>query len=116
MPKLWLSPIFEKDSFPAENAGNMPEIANFVDFHWTFSLSFVISFVRSFVCSSACSFVRSHFCSRARSYFHNQVGPISVPTCLNLCLCLDFWITKLSLSCIQFPNGSCCGEKCFGFQ
>ena len=59
MPKLWLSPIFEKDSFPAENAGNMPEIANFVDFHWTFSLSFVISFVRSFVRLLVRLFVRT---------------------------------------------------------
>ena len=33
----WPSPIFEKNFFPAENAGNMPEIAVFVDFHRTFS-------------------------------------------------------------------------------
>jgi len=42
MPKRWPSPIFEKNSVPAENAGNMPEIAVFADFHWTFSLYFVV--------------------------------------------------------------------------
>ena len=38
----WPSPIFEKHIFPAENAGNMPEIADFADFYWTFSLYFVV--------------------------------------------------------------------------
>ena len=42
MPKTWPSPIFEKNFFPAENAGNMPEIAVFADFHWTFSLYFFV--------------------------------------------------------------------------
>ena len=42
MLKTWPSPIFEKNSFPAENAGNMPEIAVFADFVRTFSLYFVI--------------------------------------------------------------------------
>ena len=37
MPKTWPSPIFKKNSFPSENAGNMPEIAVFADFQWTFS-------------------------------------------------------------------------------
>ena len=37
MFKMWPSRIFEKNFFPAENAGNMPEIAVFVDFHRTFS-------------------------------------------------------------------------------
>ena len=32
MPKMWRSPIFEKNFFPGENAGNMPEITVF----WTF--------------------------------------------------------------------------------
>ena len=32
MPKMWPSLIFEKKFFPAENAGNMPEIAVFADF------------------------------------------------------------------------------------
>ena len=27
MSKIWPSPIFEKNSFPAENARNMPEIS-----------------------------------------------------------------------------------------
>ena len=44
MPKIWLIPIFEKESFPAENALNMPEIAVSADFHWTFSLHFVVFF------------------------------------------------------------------------
>ena len=38
----WSSPIFEKNFFPAENTGNMPEIAVFADFVWTFSLYFVV--------------------------------------------------------------------------
>ena len=42
MLKTWPSPIFKENFFPAENAGNMPEIAVFADFHWTFSLYFVI--------------------------------------------------------------------------
>ena len=29
--------IFDKNSYPAENAGNLPEIAVFADFHRTFS-------------------------------------------------------------------------------
>ena len=33
----WPSPIFEKNFFPTENAGNMPEIAIFADFVRTFS-------------------------------------------------------------------------------
>ena len=75
----WPSPIFEKIFFPAENTGNMPEIAVFGDFHGTFSLYFAVSFhsktllislFRSFVCS----FARSFVCS----YFHYQVGPIFV--------------------------------------
>ena len=40
--KIWPSPIFKKNFFPAENTGNMPKIAVFVDFHRTFSLSFVV--------------------------------------------------------------------------
>ena len=32
----------EKIFFLAENTGNMPEIAVFADFHWTFSLYFVV--------------------------------------------------------------------------
>ena len=35
MPKIWLSPIFDKNFFPVENAGNMPEVAVFVDLHRT---------------------------------------------------------------------------------
>jgi len=42
MSKTWPNPIFEKNFFPAENAGNMPEIAVFEDFHRTFSLYFVV--------------------------------------------------------------------------
>ena len=41
-PKTWLSPIFEKFFFPAENAGNMPEIAVFADFFRDFSSYFVV--------------------------------------------------------------------------
>ena len=36
MPIIWPSLIFEKNFFPAENAGNMPEIAIFADFFRTF--------------------------------------------------------------------------------
>ena len=42
MLKTWPSPIFEKNSFPNENAGNMPEITVFADFHRTISLYFVV--------------------------------------------------------------------------
>ena len=42
MLKTWSCPIFEKNFFPAENAGNMPEIAVFADFPQTFSLYFVV--------------------------------------------------------------------------
>ena len=42
MPKTWPGPIFEKNFFPAENAGNMPEIAVFADFVWVFSSYFVV--------------------------------------------------------------------------
>ena len=42
MLKTWPSPIFEKNSDPAENAGNMPEIAIFANFVQTFSLYFVV--------------------------------------------------------------------------
>ena len=42
MAKTWPSPIFEKNFFPAENAGNMPEIAVCADFHRAFSLQFVV--------------------------------------------------------------------------
>ena len=42
MLKTWSSPIFEKNSFPTENARNMPEIVVFADFVRTFSLYFVV--------------------------------------------------------------------------
>ena len=42
MLKTWLSPIFEKKFFPAENAGNMPEIAVFAYFVRVFSSYFVV--------------------------------------------------------------------------
>ena len=37
-------PDFWEQFFPAENAGNMPEIAVFADFHRTFSLYFIVFF------------------------------------------------------------------------
>ena len=37
MLKTWPSPISEKNSVPVENAGNMPEIVVFANFHLTFS-------------------------------------------------------------------------------
>ena len=46
MSKMWSSPIFKKHIFPAENAGNMPEIAVIADFHRNFSLYFVIFFTQ----------------------------------------------------------------------
>ena len=42
MPITWLSQIFQENLFPAENAGNMPEIAVFANFVRTFSLYFVV--------------------------------------------------------------------------
>ena len=42
MLKTWPSPIFDKKFFPAENTGNMPEIAVFADFVRTFPLYFVV--------------------------------------------------------------------------
>ena len=92
MLKTWPSPIFEKNFFPAENAGNMPEIAVSADFHLNFSLHFVVFFSHkyisditfSFVCSFVLSFVRSLTRSFVRSYFHYQVGPISMWLVLNV--------------------------------
>ena len=79
MPKTWPSPIFEKIFFPAENAGNMPEIAVSADFHWTFSLYFVVFFhTNTLLISLFRSFIRSFAHSFVRSYFHYQVGPISM--------------------------------------
>ena len=72
MPKIWPSPIFEKNFFPAENAGIMPEIAIFADFVRTFSLYFVV-FSRKNISGIAFSFVLSFVRLRARSYFHYQV-------------------------------------------
>ena len=40
MLKIFPSPIFEKNLFPAEKTENMPEIAVFADFHRAFSLYF----------------------------------------------------------------------------
>ena len=64
--KIWLSSIFEKIFFLAENAGNMPEIAVSANFLWTFSTcthknisDIAFSFVRSFVRSFARPFVLS---------------------------------------------------------
>ena len=69
MLMTWPSQIFEKSFFPVENTGNMPEIAVFVDFHRTISLSFVV-FSRKNISDIAFlfvrSFVRSFFRSRAR--------------------------------------------------
>ena len=42
MLKTWPSSIFEKNVFLAKNTGNMLEIAVFADFHWSFSLYFVV--------------------------------------------------------------------------
>ena len=42
MAKIWPSPIYYKNFFPAENARNIPEIAVFADFVRTFSLNFVV--------------------------------------------------------------------------
>ena len=46
MRKIWLSPIFQNIFFPAENAGNMPEIAVFADFLWAFFTYFVVFFTQ----------------------------------------------------------------------
>ena len=72
------SPIVEKFFFPVENTGNMPEIAVFADFHWTFFLIFRI-FSHKNIYDIAFSFVSSFVRSFVRSYFHYyQVGPISM--------------------------------------
>ena len=47
MPKTWPSPIFEKNFFPAENAGNMPEMAVFADFHRTFFFLYFVVFTQT---------------------------------------------------------------------
>ena len=132
------SNLRKKIAKSAKNAGNMPEITVFVDFHRTFSLSFVVfsrknisdiaflfvrsfvpSFVRLFVCSFVRSFVRSFIRSFvrlfvcARSFFHYQVGPISVSACF-LPIHLEFrmvgrkqWQLVLRLSYCKF------GLTCF---
>ena len=49
MLKTWPRPIFEKNSVPAGNAGNLPESAVFADFVRTFSLYFVVFSHKSFI-------------------------------------------------------------------
>ena len=51
--KTWLSPIFEKNFFPAENTGNMPELAIFADFHWTFFLYVVVFSLKNIINNNA---------------------------------------------------------------
>ena len=46
MPKTWLSLIFEKNFFPAENPENMLEIAVFANFHCTFSIFLVFFHIK----------------------------------------------------------------------
>ena len=53
MPITWASSIFEKNFFPAENAGNIPEINVFADFVWTFSLYFVIFSLKNIMNNNA---------------------------------------------------------------
>ena len=45
--------IFEKKIFPAENAGNMPEIAIFASFVRTFSLYFVVFSIKNITNNNA---------------------------------------------------------------
>ena len=40
------SDIFQENFFPAENAGNIPEVAVFADFDQTFSLYFIVFFTQ----------------------------------------------------------------------
>ena len=53
MYKIWSSSIFEKEFFPAENSGNMTEIAVFADFHWTFSLYLFVFSVKNITNNNA---------------------------------------------------------------
>ena len=53
MLKTWSSSIFKENFFPAENAGNMPEIAVFADFVRTFSLYFVVFSLKNIIDNNA---------------------------------------------------------------
>ena len=63
MLKTWPSPIFEKNFFPAENTGNMPEIAVFADFHQTFSLNFVVFSHKNIIDNNGSIVIKTDFWS-----------------------------------------------------
>ena len=76
---------FREELFPAESTGNMAEIAVFADFHEDFHRTFSLYFVvfshknnNDIAFSFFLSFVRSLVRALVRSYFHYQVGPISI--------------------------------------
>ena len=98
MLKTWSSPIFKKNFSPAENAGSMPEISVFADFHWTFSLYFVIFSCKNISYSITMPTInhglivnKTDFCSRnflkiaGTAHFRrkNGISPIS-PAVLNI--------------------------------
>ena len=102
-PQNMVESNFWEHFFPAENAGNMPEIAVSADFLFDFfhifrcfffhTKTLVISLFRLFVRS----FVRSRSRSRARSYFHYQVGPISMWLVHYIFACILMQITHFWL-------------------
>ena len=78
MLKTWLRPIFKKIFFPAKNAGNCRFCRFSLDFFHIFRCFF---FSHKNISDIAFLFVRLfvHMLVRcARSYFHYQVGPISM--------------------------------------
>ena len=77
MPKIWPSPIFEKNFFRSK----IPEICRkspFLQILFGFFPLFRCSFSYKNITDIAFSFVRSSVRSFVRSYFHYQLGPISM--------------------------------------
>ena len=89
----WLSPIFDKNFFPAENTGNMPEITVFADFVRTFPFYFVNL---------------AHWCKMAMSkmwpspIFEKHIFPAE--NAGNMPEKLVFWRPFLEISSLVFSN------------
>ena len=60
LPKIWQSPIFEKHTFPAENAGNMPKKPVF-DIFLRFHHYFILVFCPKMCFSNAQNMTKSDF-------------------------------------------------------
>ena len=99
MAKIWPSPIFKKNFFPAENAGNMPEIAVFAHFHWTFSVYFLFFFTVDIVNSNSQYFVKiagTADCRAGKNGFSSISRVLLIISFMNFCSILSL---NLSFVC-----------------